>query len=746
MEPTHLRRSRLVGPAFCLVIIMAGILVYCRALPYPFIFDDEQAITDNPHIRRLWPLAYAMSAPAQSAVSGRPMVSLSLAVNYYFGGLDPWGYRAFNIAVHILAGLTLFGILRRTFVSPKLVGCFGDSATWLAGIAALLWLLHPLQTESVTYVTQRCESMMGLFYLLTLYCAIRGFASARAAWWYAAAVGACALGMGTKEVMATAPLMVLLYDWTFASASLRQALRVRWLLYAALAATGIIIGVAVAGGARSGSAGFGLGEITTVEYARSQFGVILHYLRLSIWPDSLCLDYDWPVADGLGQIVPPLLVVLLLLAATVWAVLRRSPLGYLGAWFFIILSPTSSVVPILDLAFEHRMYLPLAAICVLTVAGAYLLVERMAGYRPSGRRVFRGGAVLAAAVVIALLGVRTLHRNADYRSPIIMWTDVVTKRPENPRGQNNLGSSLVREERHQEAIERLQCALRLRPDWAKVHQNMGLALAGCGKVDEALEAFNHAIELEPENAEAHCNLANLLMQLGRDDQALARLSQAVELRPDYAEAHNNLGALLVRLGRNQEAIEQYQCALRLKPEWAELHQNLGLALAACGRLKEAAASYRRALELKPVYPEARYNMGNALLRLGAPDAAMEQYARAVRDNPDYFEAHFNLATMLRSRGDVETAAIHQKQAMRLALRQGELLRQQGRLTDAAATHANAAAMDPKSDEAHYRLGQDLLALRRPAEAAEAFRQALELNPDRKDAQQALEAATAQQDK
>src|ERR1041384_2902359 len=196
----------------------------------------------------------------------------------------------------------------------------------------MIWLVHPLQTQCVTYVIQRGESLMALFYLLTLYCATRRGK------WQVAAAGCCALGVASKPVAATAPLVVLLYDRAFLSKSFGRALRNRPGLYAGLAATWLLLPVLLANGAKEWKpdAGFGFGGVTAMQYAASQPGVILHYLKLACWPRPLCLDYGWPVARTVMDIVPALIVVGALVAGMVWAWRQWPWLGFVGASFFVI--------------------------------------------------------------------------------------------------------------------------------------------------------------------------------------------------------------------------------------------------------------------------------------------------------------------------------------------------------------------------------------------------------------------------
>ena len=343
------------------------------------------AIVENPTIRQLWPLSKALCPPNHGEpVTGRPLLNLSLAVNYAISKLDVWSYHATNLAIHLLGSLLLFGILRRTFLLPAMRERWGAAATPLAFVIALFWAIHPLQTESVTYISQRAESLVGLFYLLTLYCFIRGVDSARAdGSGIRGAALACLLGMASKEVMVSAPLIVLLYDRTFLAGSFREAWRRRGRFYVALAGTWLLLGwLVISAGGRGGTAGFGVG-ISWWAYLCTQFGAIVHYLRLCVWPHPLLLDYGTGTAHGVWEILPYAIVLGLLGAATVAALWRWPKVGFLGAWFFAILAPTSSVVPVAtQTVAEHRMYLPLAAVLTGLVVGGYLVGQRL---RAGGR-------------------------------------------------------------------------------------------------------------------------------------------------------------------------------------------------------------------------------------------------------------------------------------------------------------------------------------------------------------------------
>jgi protein O-mannosyl-transferase len=640
------------------IIVVACIAAYLNSFSGVLLFDDLQGIVDNPHIRRLWPITQAMSAAPQSTLAGRPVASLTLAFNYALGGLNVRGYHAVNLAIHILSALLLYGLIRRTLLSERLRARYGPHAHLLAMIIAALWGIHPLQTESVTYVVQRTESLAGLFYLLTLYGAVRGAASARPAAWYVLAVLACALGMATKEIVVTAPLLVFLYDLVFSNHSLGELIRRRKLLYLGLAATWGVLLAIMAGEPRSASTGFGLDYLSPLQYAETQPGIILHYLQLCFWPYHLCLDYHWPTATTAMQIVPQSMAILVLLGATVWALVRRPALGFVGAGFFIILSPTSSFVPIMDLAFEHRMYLPLALVVTFVVVAGYELLSRQSArlsFPGASRRVLGVGAALVAA---CLLGYRTYERNRIYQSAVDMWRDVLSTNPANPRAHNNLAGQLIRQGDPAAAVEHGREAVRLRPDYQDARSNLGIALenvanrlADQGRPAEAIQLYHEALDFKPDNAETFNNLGISLRAVGEVDQAILAYQQALGINPHYANAMISLGNALRQKGDLAGAIEQYRAAVGADPDNANARLMLGTGYYEQNNLEEAIKQYRIALDLNPGLLHARYCLGLALDKQGHVAEAIEAYTAVLAKNPNHAQA----------RRALDTARLHQGQ-------------------------------------------------------------------------------------
>ena len=639
-----------VSPALAAVlIVLAGLGAYANSFSGPLVFDDIQTVVFNPTIRHLWPISGPLLPPMDgSPAQGRPIVNLSLAINYAISGFDVWSYHAANLIFHLSAALALFGVVRRTIDRGPQPGNQSSrsmppasQAVPFAFSVALLWTVHPLQTESVTYISQRAESMMGLFYLLTLYCFVRGAdASGRPARvsWHCLAVLSCLLGMGSKEVMITAPLMALLYDRTFLAGSFKEAWRHRSRVFAGLAATWIVLAGLVfeSGGSRAGTAGFG-SSVRWWAYALTQCRAIVHYLRLAFWPHPLVLDYGWSLASGPGDVGLQAAILLLLIAGTLVCLLRRDPLGFLGAWFFAILAPSSSVVPVAsETVAEHRMYLPLAAVATVVAWALFRLpwAARRAALRPGigpvGARPGVAAGVVVAAALAAGLGWATAGRNDTYRTAVGIWSDTVRNRPDNPRARYLLGLALQIAGRNAEAKVEYEEAVRVDPAYALAHYGLAGELADQGDAALALVHYREAVRLDPAYPDAHNGLGRVLAGLGRNGEATAEFEAALRLAPNLGDAHYNLALELVLAGRNSEAIRHFEEAVRLAPDRWDVRYNFASVLMSSGRVEEAVVQLRETARLNPANPEVQRNLGLLLRSVGRETEAAAHLAEARR--------------------------------------------------------------------------------------------------------------------
>ena len=615
------------------LIVAAIVLIYANVINAPFIFDDGPGIEENKSIRQLWPPGPVLHPPAEtgSGVAGRPIVNLSLALNYAISGLQPWSYHATNILIHALAALALFGLGCRTLEGPVLRERFAGRSVPVACGLALLWAVHPLQTESVTCIIQRTESLVGLFYLFTLYAfarAVGAVSRPEQIVWSVLSLGACTLGMATKEVMVTAPLIVLLYDRTFVSGGWREAWRRhRWLHYALIATWALLFYLQQGTPLRGGTAS--LEAITPWHYLLTQCGAVVLYLRLALWPHPLVLDYGTTVVTDPVAVLPQALLLAVLAGATLYALWRKPVLGFLGAWFFVILAPSSSVIPLVTQTIaEHRVYLPLAALCAL---GVGLLALR------SARLVLP--LCLGAGLVLAVL---SFNRNRLYQSPDAMWRDNLARLPDNHRvrvglagvadkagdfaaavayyedylhhqpgnldARFNFARDLVKTGHQEEALRNFETVLRARPANTEVRVNYGACLVTLGRIDEARHQFELVLRVNEHDPDNHFNLAETLMKSGHVAEALAHYQRAIDLKPDAAFVHLRHGDALFRAERVAEAVAAYRTAAQLQPDLYAAWANLGGSLMVLGRVPEAIKAFETALRLKPDDPAARKNL------------------------------------------------------------------------------------------------------------------------------------------
>ena len=599
--------ARLLG---AMVLGAILVLVYYPAAGGPFVFDDAGTIVDNPSIRQLWPLVGDDVNPGPllpsetSAVHGRPLVNLTFAANYSWGKLDPSGYRIVNLVFHFLSTVLLWAIVARTLRLEYFKRAFDGIAELLAFAAALLWMLHPLNTECVVYVTQRTELMMGMFYLATLYGSIR-YWNTKYTWSRRTCLVlttlACLSGMLCKEMMASAPAMVLLYERTFLAGSFRQALKRSWPLYLALVLTWLPLLVLNLGGPRTPASGFGLG-VAAHHWWLTQTKVLFLYLKLAIWPWPLVIHYEVPYLTTVGQAWPWLLAVGILAMGTLVLFWRRSSIAFVAIWIIAVLSPTLVIPLVNEIAAERRMYVPLTAIVPFLIVGGYVAVawcwQHLA--RPEKQTTACRGPVGAFSVLTLVLAITyaavSSRRLLAYQAELTLWQDAVVHQPHDPMVQFNLGTLLVKDGRVSEAIGHLQEAVRLDPESYETQYNLARAFEDTSRPQDAITHYREALRVRPEDAASHYNLARLLEESGNVTKATDHYRQAVTAQPDFAAARTNLGILLLNSGHTQEAIEHFEAALRWQEDTGTCI-NLAMAYSIAKRMPEAITLAKKAVDL-----------------------------------------------------------------------------------------------------------------------------------------------------
>jgi protein O-mannosyl-transferase len=595
------------------LLIVAGAAIYANSVDNPFIFDDSVSVLNNTSIRG-WS-SQVFAAAREVPTAGRPLVNASMAANYAVGGLDVRGYHLGNIGLHLLCTVMLFALAHRTLLLPRLPEWLRQIAPGLALAIALLWCVHPLNSEVVDYITQRSESMMALAYLVTIYAGRRAIESRRRIAWQTLAVAACGAGMACKESMVTAPIAVMLYDATLVFGSLAEALKQRWRFYAALASTWVILAALLQTGARVYSAGFST-SVSPWSYLLNQTIMLVRYLRLAAWPTSLVANYGWPRPLGLADVVPYALVVLVCLVMAAAALWRRPALGFLGAWFFLTLAPTTSILPIAtEVGAERRMYLPLIALIALAGVG----VAWIGRQRPRGQAMV----TLLAALAAIALGAATAARNREYASPLELAATVLTRWP-TPSAEASFAQELAVAGRHDEAIARLE---NVAPRFPRAYYHLGGELFNQGRTDEAVASLEQFVRLEPMLAEvipARTMMGRAFMLRKQWPQAEEQLRLVLSMAAARDSAHTTaLGFLADTLFAREDfasARPAYERYLQVRPDDAGAVTNLAVSLSALGKVDDAVTMFRRAVEMNPRDEQARRNL----------QIALEDQARARR--------------------------------------------------------------------------------------------------------------------
>jgi len=657
-DPLAARSSpgRLDPAARNAAVLVAGLtlLAFANSFRGDFVFDDIPEIESNPAIRRLWP---PWEIITQSKAPARLLPYLSFATDYSLWGASPFGYHLTNVAIHITAALALFGLATLTLSSPRLAGRFGRHAVPLAAVIAAIWAVHPLQTQAVTYVYQRIESMAGMFSLVSLFCFARAAFGGWGRGWLAGCVAAAAGAMASKETAVVLPLLILSYDRFFVADSPRD-IRGRWRLYAALAATWLVLGLQLLL-ERGKYQEFQDQTHSSLEYALTQPGVILHYLRLAFWPVGQSLDYDWPIATSPAAILPPLAAIVLALAATLFGGLRLRPWAWLGVAFFLTLAPTSSIMPIEAAANEHRMYLPLAAVVASVVLGTATLLARGeepggAGDRDDHRLAWPWIGGLVAAAVIGGLVIQSQRRNALYADREAIWDDVLARDPTNHRA--HCAFTGIHDERGEigKVLEHAELAVRKRPDSDIFARAAGAHLLA-GEPRTAERLMRKGIELQSRLLAADSRVLLL---------ARASLAAALYDQRKFPEAESicaEIAGPLERVfGRGHRAAIGARTVLANAAERRGDHaaaeriarENLAVAIGTLGAVD-------------PVSQQAAVPLATALYRSGRSDEA-ERMLRDLLDGgrasawlaqPDLTIIRRTLAGMLEESNRFEEAAV-----------------------------------------------------------------------------------------
>ncbi|CAN2042292.1 protein O-mannosyl-transferase [Candidatus Magnetomoraceae bacterium gMMP-15] len=589
------------------ILVIAGFLVYSNALQGPFMFDDGNNIVVNPHIRLIkLSLDGLERAAFKSVHSHRPVANISFALNYYFHQYHVVGYHIVNVLIHIITGMLLFVFIQITLSLPG-VNADKSSSLWISFFTALLWLVHPIQTQSVAYIVQRMNSMAAMFYVLSFLFYVKARLAEKKRWaLFAGCVLAGLLAMGCKEIAVTLPFFILLYEWYFF-----QDLSKLWLkrnaIYLIVLGIILISIVFIYMGPNPVErilSTYVNRDFTLTQRLLTEFRVVIHYLSLLFYPhpSRLNLDYDFPLSTSLIHPVSTLLclcLIIFLIGFAIYSAKKERLISFGILWFFGNLVIESSVIG-LEIIFEHRTYLPSIFVSLIIV---------MLTYRYVKLKWFKPALLCAIALVCS---VWTYERNKVWSDHVVLWRDCVAKSPQKARPHNNLGMALAHEEKFDEAILSYKKAFSIKPNYAEAYNNIGVALSSIGKVDNSIIFYNKALKIKPDYSQAYNNLGLALSSLGKANEAISYFLKSLQIDPAFIPAYNNLGKELRGQGKVDEAILYYRNALRIAPNSVKVHNNIGVALAIKGQLNEAIEHFRNALQINPDAKDAHQNLQKAL--------------------------------------------------------------------------------------------------------------------------------------
>jgi tetratricopeptide (TPR) repeat protein len=703
-----LMRAREIALLFSLVAV--AFLIYSNTLDAPFIFDDGPNITANPHIRltqisseNLWRAGF------QGPCETRPISKISFALNYYFHQYDVRGYHLVNILIHIFTGIFLYLFLKITLNLPS-QRAGNQVYSWVPFLTVLIWLVHPIQTQSVTYIVQRMNSLATMFYMLSLLF----YAKARLveksgprALLFGGCMLAGILSLGSKQIAATLPFFIFLYEWYFF-----QELSWSWLKRHALPLVGVLLLFVVLTLIFLGInpleqilASYKNRDFTLGQRVLTQFRVVIFYLGILIFPhpSRLNLDRDFVLSTSPFSPITTLLCMLAISGLIGLAIYRakRQPLVSFGIlWFFGNLIIESSVIG-LEIIFDHRTYLPSMFVVLIVV----MMIQRYARPKTVGF-IFLGAVAL-------MFSIWAHERNGTWNDEAALWQDCVIKSPNKARPHNNLGLYLGRQGRSKDAMRHYSEALRIKPNYAEAHNNLCTVLYNQGSIQEAFTHCTAALRIKPQFADAHSNLGMVLAKQAKVDKAIEHYAEALRIKPDHANAHNNMGDALTRQGKHEEAIHHFSIALAINPKLAKAHFGMGRTFRRLGEIDEAINHFSLAAQIQPDYYQAYYQMGNALREQGRTDEAIRCFVRAINIKPDYASAQNNLGIVLGMKGRFQEAVKHLLKAVRLK---------------------------PHNADYHFNLANALTGRGKHKEAVEHYSKAAGLNPFDAELQETLNRA------
>lgn len=653
------RKNRRFTILSVLIIAFTGIIIYANSLNSSFHFDDFSAIVENHDIRDLsnikaiWQIQFT-----------RFITYYSFAVNYHFHQLNSFGYHLTNLLIHILSAATVWWVLRLTLETPAVKNSKVQfSRLIIPFIGGMIFVTHPVQTQAVTYITQRLASLTAFFYFLSLCLYIKGRLNrlhngpmARRFLLFLMSLVSGLAALFSKETGYTLPFTIILYELFF----IRDCNRPSWksaslfLLPAAL-----IVPVTYhfrdhfSQLSRTRVPG-GLIELSSLDYLYTQFRVILTYIRLIFFPVNQNIDYDFPLSHSFlnPETFISFMIILAVLTGAVFLYRSYRPLSFSIFFFFIALSPESSIIPIRDVIFEHRLYLPLAGFCMFIPFLIYYL------FRPRKQATL----LYVFLPAILCLALATWQRNQIWKDEETLWTDAIIKSPGKSRPYAARAKAFLEIKDYTKAIDDCRQALRINPANEEAFIQMGAAYGYLNNKLKALECFNRAIEINPYRPAPYFNKSRIYRSLKKYDLALIDINQAIRYGMKDDTAFHEKGMILTASGKYPQAIDVLTRAIQLNPDKDKYYYSRGYCHMMNNSREKALLDFSRVVRLNPNHLEAISHIGMIQYRNGNLQKALETFSKAITINTNYAKAynnraliHFSLKNYRKAAKDIQKA-------------------------------------------------------------------------------------------
>lgn len=679
-EQVRIRWGRMWVPMA--VILIGGLIVYSNTFKSPFVLDDIHTIVEEEARRTLY-----FSIDRWFGTRALPIFSFDL--NYYFNGLNVSGYHAVNIGIHLISSISVFWLAYELSAAIYKTKVFKlkrwrfTNHLFLAQMAGLLFALHPIQTQAVTYIVQRLASMATMFYVLALWFYVRfrvSHTKRDRQIWGGLSLATTLAAMHSKEIAATLPVAVLFIEVMFFIRRLKETrkgkegrnwraaaksslvvipwlitiivipaymLEVRDLFLRVESEPSSMAGDTILDKVNPRKIATVSAETTKISrktYLLTQVNAIRTYWRLIVWPSGQNIDHDYPLTltfKNKETLLSLLLHITLLSGAAIAGIKGRRLLGFGILFFYLAMLPESSIIPIIDVFFEHRLYLPMVGAVLAAADVGQWIMERLAGKGKHGEGAWM--ITLICLALIVTLGGLTFARNRIWKDEVTLWSDAQAKSPNKARPHNNLGKAYLDRRMFDKAEELYKRELEIDAKSVSAHNNLGSIYGVQGKYEEAISEINKALEIKPDHDAAFNNLGNVLMMQEKLTEAEEAYNKSIGLNTKDAGVYRNLGDVLAKQGKYEQAAEAYKKAVEMVPTQALWHSKLGAAYGALRRTKEAKAELEKAIQLDPKMASAYGNMGNVLAEAGDYQEAARAYIVYLQLNPKDTAVMSNLA-------------------------------------------------------------------------------------------------------